>query len=380
MHLTPYALALLSRAPPALAHAVASNEFLVHALQVGVQGESARGNTECISADVRDIRTHSHPQNPCACAAKMLHAVTLHPSMPARSADGSSGTSDGACSGTALAHAATSISRRVSQRGQCQVLGTAEDVGDDFVALLAANGFREGGGLHHPNGSVYYNGVLCDISSSSSSSSVSCSLYMAPCEWAPSKITAEQTHADSAASADVAAYAADAAAADASAASASSFDDLATLSVAEDSSIVQVLQSAVHSADDAMVLAECSGEQQRVRSSQFMTSTCEAADQTTMWPTSTPAPPAISCPSSTRAPISPPSVAPIHPPSVDIVSNSHSDPPVQINPPSESCSAIKRRNDDVAPGDAPHDAGSAASAAKRARALALDFSAAKMLL
>lgn len=50
MHLTPYALALLSHAPPALAHAVASNEFLVHALQVGVQGESARGNSECISA------------------------------------------------------------------------------------------------------------------------------------------------------------------------------------------------------------------------------------------------------------------------------------------------------------------------------------------
>ncbi len=48
---------------------------------------------------------------------------------------------------------------------------------------MTASGAAAGIGLHHPIGSVYFNGVLCDVGSSSSSSSTACSLYMSPHEW-----------------------------------------------------------------------------------------------------------------------------------------------------------------------------------------------------
>ena len=130
-------------------------------------------------------------QNPCPCALKILGAAT---SRPSNSPSGSGSSSSGGSS--SLAHAMATIRQLVSSRSFSETSTLEQFDGGDTVTELDPGSLsqdklsgREGawGGtdLLHPVGSVYFNGVLCDVAGigSRSSAGVVCSLYMAPHEW-----------------------------------------------------------------------------------------------------------------------------------------------------------------------------------------------------
>jgi hypothetical protein len=91
----------------------------------------------------------------------------------------------------------TFISQRISARSLPET-PTVElcdwEAGGQGGGCWEAGG--QGGGctraeLQHPVGSVYYNGVLCDVARVGSNSSAACSLYMAQHEWGSDNVVLE---------------------------------------------------------------------------------------------------------------------------------------------------------------------------------------------
>jgi hypothetical protein len=128
---------------------------------------------------------------------KILDAVSKHLSIPVSkhlSSQSPAHPPDDAASNhgsdniNPLTRAITIISQRLSSRlgSEISAFQTDGEVEDGGKVPGGAQDACPGVGLHHPIGSVYFHGVLCNSGGgggSSSSSSASCSLYMSSLEW-----------------------------------------------------------------------------------------------------------------------------------------------------------------------------------------------------